>query len=170
MGDSIALVWCTAFNLLVFRQTQRNAPREVGLCARLLIFLTLLAKNVLFSPLVRMRSPVQIWVAAPVKPAVPQGIAGFCFFFQLRAGIKRRNKRRNIGFEINAGQGLSLSGFLFYWPCALSASLTICPARRMLSSLAWAYMRSVTAVSLWPRRSLTDTTSAPLVIARLAEV
>ena len=29
--------------------------------------------------LVRMRSPVQIWVAAPEKPVVLQGIAGFCF-------------------------------------------------------------------------------------------
>jgi len=29
--------------------------------------------------LARMRSPVQIWVAAPEKPVVPQGIAGFCF-------------------------------------------------------------------------------------------
>ena len=27
--------------------------------------------------LVRMRSPVQIWVAAPEKPVVLQGIAGF---------------------------------------------------------------------------------------------
>ena len=29
--------------------------------------------------MVRMRSPVQIWVAAPEKPVVPQGIAGFYF-------------------------------------------------------------------------------------------
>ena len=29
--------------------------------------------------LVRVRSPVQIWVAAPLKPVVPQGIAGFCY-------------------------------------------------------------------------------------------
>ena len=38
--------------------------------------------NSLFNPgpaLVRMRSPVQIWIAAPLKPVVPQGIAGFCF-------------------------------------------------------------------------------------------
>ena len=32
--------------------------------------------------LVRMRSPVQIWVAAPLKPVVLQGIAGFYYFFQ----------------------------------------------------------------------------------------
>ncbi len=29
--------------------------------------------------LVRMRSPVQIWVAAPMKPVVLQGMAGFYF-------------------------------------------------------------------------------------------
>lgn len=113
---------------------------------------------------------IQIWVAAPVKPVVPQGTAGFYFFYHLKARVKRRNKKRNIGSETKTGQGFSCPAFLFYWPCALRASRTACPARRMLSSFAWAYMRRVTAVSLWPRRSLTETTSAPLVIARLAEV
>ena len=37
-----------------------------------------------FDVLVRMRSPVQIWVAAPLKPVVPQGIAGFCFIEKSR--------------------------------------------------------------------------------------
>ena len=32
--------------------------------------------------LVRMRSPVQIWVAAPEKPVVLQGIAGFSIYLE----------------------------------------------------------------------------------------
>lgn len=55
-----------------------------------------------------------------------------------------------------------------FW--ALIASLTVCPARLMLSSFAWAYILNVTAVSLWPNRSETLTTSAPFVMAMLAEL
>lgn len=33
--------------------------------------------------LVRMRFLVQIWVADPRKPVVPQGIAGFYYFWKL---------------------------------------------------------------------------------------
>jgi hypothetical protein len=40
----------------------------------------------------------------------------------------------------------------------------------MLSSFAWVYIRSVTDVSLWPNRSDTLTTSAPLVMAIDAEL
>ena len=84
--------------------------------------------------------------------------------------MKRRNKRRNIGFETKTGQGKPLPGFLVLLALCFERvpdDLTG-PADALLIS--WAYMRSVTAVSLWPSRSLTDTTSAPLVIARLAEV
>lgn len=40
-------------------------------------------KKELYVYLVRMRSPVQIRIAAPQKPVLPQGIAGFCFPFGL---------------------------------------------------------------------------------------
>lgn len=40
----------------------------------------------------------------------------------------------------------------------------------MLSSLAWAYIRSVVLLSECPSRAATLTTSAPLVMARLADV
>ena len=46
----------------------------------ILVLGVFLPKKVIYAPLVRMRSPVQIWSAAPVKPVVPQGTAGFCFF------------------------------------------------------------------------------------------
>ena len=68
--------------------------------------------------LVRMRSPVQIWVAAPLKPVVPQGISGFYFFFQEEGRTKKRNKKRNIGSETKTGQGGSLLG--------LSVLLALC--------------------------------------------
>ena len=40
-----------------------------------------------------MRSPVQIWLAAPVKPVVPQGIAGFYFFFHNMIGIEKPTQK-----------------------------------------------------------------------------
>ena len=40
----------------------------------------------------------------------------------------------------------------------------------MLSWSAWVYIRRVTALSLWPKASLTEATSAPLVMAILANV
>lgn len=55
-------------------------------------------------------------------------------------------------------------------PAFFIASRKILAASLMLSSVAWVYIRSVTALSLWPRASETLATSAPLVIATLAKV
>ena len=52
----------------------------------------------------------------------------------------------------------------------LTASRMICAALLTLSALAWVYIRRVTALSLWPSASDTLATSAPLVIATLANV
>jgi len=52
----------------------------------------------------------------------------------------------------------------------LTASRMIWAAWLTLSALAWVYIRSVTALSLWPSASETLATSAPLVIATLAKV
>ena len=50
------------------------------------------------------------------------------------------------------------------------ASLTVCPALRMESGFAWVYIRSVTDESECPSLALTEATSAPLVMATLADV
>ena len=49
------------------------------------------------------------------------------------------------------------------------ASRKICEARRRLSSLAWLYIRKVTAVSLWPRVSDTLTTIRPACYGNAGE-
>ena len=55
-------------------------------------------------------------------------------------------------------------------PAFFIASRKILEASLMLSSVAWVYIRSVTALSLWPKASETLAMSAPLVIATLAKV
>ena len=69
--------------------------------------------------LVRMRSPVQIWVAAPVKPVVPQGMAGFLFSFWpgVKSGFSvhlapNSTKRYNAIRDETAGEAL-FSGRFF---------------------------------------------------------
>ena len=69
--------------------------------------------------LVRMRSPVQIRIAAPQKPVVPQGIAGFLLSF--RSGVKpgfsvhlapNSTKRYNAIRDETAGEHYSPAAFL----------------------------------------------------------
>ena len=47
----------------------------------ILVLGVFLPKKVIYAPLVRMRSPVQIWVAAPESPVFPVGKAGFFLYF-----------------------------------------------------------------------------------------
>ena len=55
-------------------------------CIKYIVFICAFCAK---SPLVRMRSPVQIWLAAPHEALEPQGFGAFCFFFQQ---IERRKK------------------------------------------------------------------------------
>ena len=56
-------------------------PQKLDCTPKIFGFVVFVVKKVFSAPLVRMRSPVQIWIAAPVKPVVPQGIAGFFYGF-----------------------------------------------------------------------------------------
>ena len=78
--------------------------------------------------------------------------------------LKRTTEQKPTPIGSNRPDGvLSLSGFCYGLPHIWAAWL-------MLSWSAWVYIRSVTALSLWPRASDTLATSAPLVMAMLAKV
>ena len=77
--------------------------------------------------------------------------------------------RRTFCRTFLTGYGMRV-GECVYSFSAFSALRTISPARRILSSFACAYIFRVVEASACPRRSDTLTTSAPAVIAMLADV
>ena len=61
-----------------------------------------------------MRSPVQIWVAAPLKPVVPQGIAGFYFLPKKETTWQETHTNRFLGINSydNSDAGKRVTQFM----------------------------------------------------------
>ena len=95
----------------------------------------------------------------------------FCSLFCVSVAALGVHGLSSCPFPLSSGRFcVPFSGAGVSFGVSFIASRKICEARRRLSSLAWLYIRKVTAVSLWPRVSETLTTSAPLVMAMLAKV
>ena len=72
--------------------------------------------------------------------------------------------------QIRTGDLILTKKDALFYGLYLRASLTACPALRIESGFACVYIRSVTDESECPSLALTEATSAPLVMATLADV
>ena len=59
--------------------------------------------------LVRMRSPVQIWIAAPLESLVPQRLQGFCYFWKRCGTAKRIEQRIEVGQNIKLMERITVN-------------------------------------------------------------
>ncbi len=127
--------------------------------------------------LVRMRSPVRIWIAAPGESLEIMRFLRIFFFITVSSLAPKVHTKGHtpskyrILYRIEKARDLP-PAFSFYLPlpAASRACRKMSPARLTLSSSAWVYILRVVDLSVWPSFSLTEATSAPLVMATLAKL